>query len=182
MAKHDADQRAGSGVEGGRGHLREIECVTVSILVFSKDKHLLMGQRDPAKKRGPLHLWQLPGGAVTDGETLKDAAVRKIEQELGLRLTPDQLTPVPFIGEDETVKKLDTGETVWCRMKLNRFEVRLGKTAAQLATKLQPGDDLVALRWFSPKELADVELNPGVREFFVRAGYIPAPGATRARL
>lgn len=181
MAKHDTDQRDGSGVEGGRGHLREVEWVTASVLIFSKDKYLLMGQRDPAKKRSPVHVWQLPGGVVADGETLNDAAVRKIEQEVGLRLTPDQLTPVPFIGEDETVKKLDTGETVWCRMKLNRFEVRLGKTAAQLATEVQPGDDLVAVRWFSPKELAEVELNPGVREFFVRAGYIHTTGATRGR-
>ena len=180
MAKFDTDPHAGSGVEVGRGHLREIERVTASILIFSKDKYLLMGQKDPARGKGPLHVWQLPGGEVIDGEAHKDAAIRKIEQEVGLRLTPDQLTPVPFIGEDETVKKLDTGETVWCRMKLNRFEVRLGKTAAQLPTKVQPGGDLVALRWFSPKELADVEFNPGVREFFVRAGYIHTAGATRA--
>lgn len=172
MTGDETKPRAGSAFEGRRGHLREVESVTASILLFSSDGHLLMGQKDPAGKRVHRHVWHLPGGEVEEGESLKDAALRRIERNVRLRLVPAQLAALPFVGKDEQVKTLDTGETVWCRMKLHRFEVRLDKTAAQLETQAQPADDLVALRWLSRKELADVELIPSIREFLIRAGYI----------
>lgn len=169
-----------SALGGSRGHLREVEWTTASVLIFSSDGRLLMGQKEPVRRRGRLDVWHLPGGEVEEGESLESAAMRKAELEVGLRLAPEQLTPVPFIGEDETVKTLATGETVWCRIKLNRFEVRLDQKAAQLEARVQPGDDLVALRWFSREELADAKQIPGVRAFFIRAGYIEATSAPHA--
>lgn len=176
MTAHEARPRADSGPThaGGRSHLREVEWMTASVLIFSSDGHLLMGQKHPSAKRVRLNAWHLPGGEVEAGESLAGAAIRRIEQEVGLRLAPEQLATVPFIGEDETVRTLVSGETAWCRIKLNRFEVHLDKTAAQLKTEVRAGDDLMTLRFFSPAELADVEQMPGTREFFIRAGYIKA--------
>jgi ADP-ribose pyrophosphatase YjhB (NUDIX family) len=162
------------GPKGGRCHLREIECETVSILMLSRDDHLLMGKKGLARKWVHHDAWHLPGGEVREGELLIDAAIRRIEETVELHLTPEQLTALPFVGLDEHVKTLDTGETVWCRMKLNRFEVRLNAVAAQLGPEGQIGGDLMALRWVSPEELAEVDLIPSVRQFLIRTGHIPA--------
>jgi len=174
MTGDETKPRPDSALEGRRGQLREVERVTVSILMFDSDGHLLLGKQDPAGKRAHRGVWHLPGGEAEEGEHLTDTATRKMEQTVGLRLAPEQLTAVPFVGEDEQVMTLDTGETVWCQEKLHRFEVRLDKTAAQLEAEVQPGDGLVVLRWFNADELADVELLPSVREFLIHTGHLSA--------
>lgn len=179
MTGHEAKLPAGSSGERDRGHLREILSVKASILVFSSDDHLLMGRKDSSRRRD-LGVWHLPGGKVEEGQSLEIAAILAVEQQAGLRLAPEQLTVVPLVGEDERVQALTTGETVWCRIKLNRLQVRLDQTAAELGRQTQPGGDLVALRWLSPEQLADVEHVPGVREFLVRAGYIQPRSSYRA--
>ena len=111
-------------------------------------------------------------GGILDGETLEQAAVREAQEESGLLISPDELMLIPDIGTGATVKTLPTGERVWCRMRFNRFEVRLAKTAAELSLDTKPGDDLVELRWFSSEELRDVKQIPGGKEFFIKQGYI----------
>lgn len=153
--------------------MRTINRVIASVLIFSLDGKLLMGRKDPAKGGVYAWAWHLPGGGQEPDESLEDAARREAQQEvLGLDLSEAVLKPVPFVGRGEAPKRLETGEEVWCRMELNRFEVHLNRSAAQLEQALRPGDDLVELRWFSPNELSEVDQIPGGREFFVQAGYI----------
>jgi 8-oxo-dGTP pyrophosphatase MutT (NUDIX family) len=107
------------------------------------------------------------------GEALLDTAIREGQEEVnGLKLTKDMLVQLPTVGHGATTKTLETGEKVWCKMEFNHFEVHLDKTANQLTKELQPGDDLVKLRWFSPDEIRGIKQIPGGREFFIGAGYI----------
>jgi 8-oxo-dGTP pyrophosphatase MutT (NUDIX family) len=152
-------------------NLRVIDRVIASALILSSDGCLLMGRKDPAKGGVYPDAWHIPGGGVDDGESLEDAAIREVKEEVGLDVTKDQLTPIPNIGHGATVKTIG-GERVWCRMEFNRFEVRLDKPAPELATMVRPNDDLIELRWFSPQELETVEQIPGGKEFFIEAGYI----------
>lgn len=50
----------------------------------------LMTQRHPDKKAGGL--WEFTGGGVLAGETTKQAAVREVQEELGLRIEESELT------------------------------------------------------------------------------------------
>lgn len=152
-------------------NLREIERVIASAIVISSDGYILMGQKDPAKGGVYSEFWHIPGGGIDEGESLEDAVIREVREEVGLTVMPEQLKQVPIVGEGQTTKVID-GERVWCKMKFNRFEVRLDQPAAELSSQVQPGDDLVELTWFSPEELADVEQIPGGKEFFIEAGYI----------
>lgn len=159
------------GRQGNIEGLPEIKRQIVSAVIFSSDGCLLMGRKDPAKGGVYPTAWHIPGGGIMKDETLKDALVRELHEEVRLRLTKNQLVALPFIGQGETVKTVD-GKRVWCKMKFHRFEVRLDKTAAELASEVIPGDDLVELRWFCNDELENTELIPGGKDFFIQAGYI----------
>lgn len=152
-------------------NLREVERIIASAIIVSSDGYILMGQKDPAKGGVYSEYWHIPGGGVDEGESLEDAVIREVREEVGLQVAPDQLRPIPLVGEGQTTKVID-GERVWCKMKFNRFEVRLDQPAAELIHDVQPSDDLVELTWFSPEELADVKQIPGGKEFFIEAGYI----------
>lgn len=182
MRGHDAEPGGGSASEASKVHLREIDRVTVSTLIISGDGSLLLGQRNSARGGSHPHRWHIPGGEVEEGESSAEAALRKTHQEVGLRFTQEQLIAVPFVGEGESVRTLDSGETVWCRMKLVRFELHLDRTVDELDEEATPGGDLFALRWFSPEELLDIEQVTGGKEFLIRAGYIGGGNATRTRI
>jgi len=154
-------------------NLREIERVIASVVILSSDGKLLMGRKDPAGGGVYADVWHIPGGGIEPGESLEDAARREAQQEIvGLDLTGVTLNHLPFIGHGQTVKTLESGEKVWCKMEFNRFEIHLDKPAAGLAKILHPGDDLAELHWFAKSELATTPLIPGGKEFFAEAGYI----------
>lgn len=49
-------------------------------LLFNPDGNILIAKRNLSKRYGGL--WEFPGGKVEQGETLKDALVREIKEEL----------------------------------------------------------------------------------------------------
>jgi 8-oxo-dGTP pyrophosphatase MutT (NUDIX family) len=151
--------------------LREIERDIASALIFSSDGYLLMGRKEPGRGGVYPNAWHIPGGGVHEGESLEEAVIREVKEEVDLQIHPSQLRPVKA-GYGEAIKALPSGEQVWCKMRFNRFEVRLDQPKAKLDP--HPGDDLVELAWYAPDELAGVEQIPGGREFFIEQGYIKA--------
>ncbi|WP_385622989.1 NUDIX hydrolase [Streptomyces sp. P8-A8] len=61
---------------------------TADIVILTPDRRVLLIERgwDPYEGH-----WALPGGHVDPGETSLDAAVRELEEETGVRVTPDAL-------------------------------------------------------------------------------------------
>jgi 8-oxo-dGTP pyrophosphatase MutT (NUDIX family) len=151
-------------------HLREINRSIASLMILSGDGKLLMGRKDPKKGGVYPNVWHIPGGGINEGESPVDAARREGLEEVGIDFTDVELVPIPYVGHDETVKSLPSGEKVWVKMTFHRFGAQLDKPAAEIA--LRPNSDLVELRWFGPGELAEVEQIPGGKEFFIQAGYI----------
>jgi 8-oxo-dGTP pyrophosphatase MutT (NUDIX family) len=62
--------------------MREI-AKTVGAILVNSDRAVLLGLRSPAKKVWPGH-WDIIGGHVEDGESLNDALIREVQEEVGV--------------------------------------------------------------------------------------------------
>lgn len=90
------------GAKSGADRLRTSARV---VLLDEDGRVLLLRGHDPA--RSDVEFWFTVGGAVEPGEELRDAAVREIEEETGLRVAPEDLvgplwrrtSVFPFDGE-----------------------------------------------------------------------------------
>lgn len=56
---------------------------TVGAILLSSDGRVLLGLRSPKKKTWPGY-WDIIGGHVEDGESLDDALVREVQEEVGV--------------------------------------------------------------------------------------------------
>ena len=56
--------------------------VAVGVVVFSKEKVLLIKRNKPPKSSQ----WSIPGGAQNLGETLKNTAAREVLEETGIKI------------------------------------------------------------------------------------------------
>ena len=88
--------------------------------------------------------WSLPKGKLDPGETWEEAAVREVEEEIGLRCRlGEELDPVTY--EDRK------GRTKVVRYWLMEPENDIAFT---------PNDEVDELRWLAPPEAADVLTYP----------------------
>lgn len=78
---------------------RELEknptwAAVVAVAIADPEGRWLMHRRPPHKHHGGL--WEFPGGKVEPGETPREALVREVNEELGVRLCADRLRPAGF--------------------------------------------------------------------------------------
>ena len=69
---------------------------TVGALFIGRDGKILLGLRAPWKKAWPCH-WDTVGGRVETGESLDDALVREVQEEVGV--TPTQFRLIATVKE-----------------------------------------------------------------------------------
>ncbi len=88
----DADARyTGDKVLKSVAHSKGLFHPTVHIWFYTRDAYILLQQRGRNKSTFPL-LWDVSvAGHVTSGEAIEDAAIREIEEEIGLKLDLEQL-------------------------------------------------------------------------------------------
>lgn len=149
--------------------LPEITRQIVAALIFSADGKILMGRKDPAKGGVYADCWHIPGGGVDDGETQLDTLEREVFEETNLEINEAKIELIDDKGYGETEKTLKTGDKVWCKMNFFTYKVTLLTTAN--ASKLQPSDDLVELKWFDVEDLPKINLTPPSIELFKRLNY-----------
>lgn len=159
-------------MENNPDRLPLISRTIASAIVISRDGKVLMGRKDPHGGGVYADVWHIPGGGVEPGESLEQAMRRELSQEvLGINLKNAQIEQLDNIGKGEAIRLID-GKKYWCQMEFNRFMVILPGDAEVLSESLEPGDDLVELKWFGQDELASVKQIPGGKEFFEEIGLI----------
>lgn len=108
--------------------------------------------------------WDLPKGKIEKDEKVKEAAVREVEEECGIKVT----------GLEEKICKT-------YHVYLNRGEVVLKKThwfdmkcQDQLKLKPQKEEGITDVRWFQAEHIEPIMANtfPSIMDVLVKAGIV----------
>lgn len=117
-----------------------------------------------ARKRGTTTFIQ-PGGKIEPGERPIDAVCREVREELGLRITPGELT---FVGTFDGPAVNEPG----CSVVAHAFRITTDATVHAAA-------EIEELMWIDPAEPGDRSIAPLTRDRFLPllAATPPARGA-----
>lgn len=122
-----------------------------SAVLVEKDGKYLLGKRNKENLKG---YWIIPGGGVSWGETIKEAAVREIKEETGL-----DIELVRFLGHKEVMNLPEDYHTVVF------FHL-----ARATSGELKPSDDLSDAGFFSISEMKEMKLADSAEIIFREMG------------
>jgi ADP-ribose pyrophosphatase len=114
-----------------------------------KDKKVLLVKRNRPPSKG---VWAIPGGKVTLGETLQEAAEREVKEETGI--TVKARSPVYTFDFIETD---DNGRT--------RFHyVIVDLMADYISGQPRAGDDASEARWTTSQDIAGLPVSKNTKK------------------
>jgi isopentenyldiphosphate isomerase len=87
-------KRTGGSCLKSEAHLKGLFHPTVHVWLYTKDGRILIQQRGKHKETHPS-LWDVSvAGHVASGENVKTAAIREVEEEVGLAISERDLEPI----------------------------------------------------------------------------------------
>ncbi len=116
---------------------------TIHVWFYTKNGEVLLQQRGKTKITFPL-LWDVSvAGHIGAGETIENAALREVNEEIGIQIQRDKLEKITVLKKKE---KHDNG--IWDREYTHVFLYLLDENT--LLTKQD--SEVEALKWISLKE------------------------------
>ncbi|NNM74841.1 NUDIX domain-containing protein [Enterovirga aerilata] len=120
--------------------------LAASVCVVRDGKVLLA-----ARARPPMQgVFTLPGGLVEPGETLAEAAIRELREEVGV-----EAEILGFVGPVEVIERDAAG-------RARRHFVICAHAARWLSGDGQAGEEALEVRWLGPDELGSVPTTAGL--------------------
>ena len=116
--------------------------IGVDAIIKNCQKEILLLKRSADRKVYP-NLWSLPSGKMEWGEEVKEAVIREVKEETGLKIRV-----IKFTGKYYDEKGRHPTKTIVCLP--HYCEVASGK--------LKINEESSEARWFKPKEIKNLEL------------------------
>lgn len=151
--------------------MKSIERDIASAIIISADQQILMGQKDP--NSGSVYgdgVWVIPGGGVEPGETIEQAAIREVLEEVALDITPYALDLVDDASTHAAIKTLTSGEQVEVQMRFFTYRIELKVKAAEIPVK--PSEELIVVKWVPLTDLKSYPVTPPSTRLFKRLGLL----------
>ena len=124
-----------------------------SVAVFREGRVLVA-----ARARPPMALlYSLPGGLVEPGETLGEAALRELREEVGV-----EADLLGFLDHVEIIERDDEG-------RVRHHFVVCAHAARWRSGEAQVGMEAREVRWVGEDELADLRTTPGLTAILRKA-------------
>jgi ADP-ribose pyrophosphatase YjhB (NUDIX family) len=112
-----------------------------------RDGRILLAARGKPPSEG---LYSLPGGMVETGETLGEAALRELREEVGVEAELIRLiAPVEFIERDG-------------QGHIKHHVVIAAHAARWVSGEPQPGPEAKDIRWVTERDIADLPMTAGL--------------------
>jgi ADP-ribose pyrophosphatase YjhB (NUDIX family) len=127
--------------------------LAASIAVF-RDGRALVAARAKPPSQG---LFSLPGGLVEPGETLAQAALRELREEVGV-----EAEIVGFVDHVEIVERDEAA-------RVRHHFVVCAHAARWIAGEPVPSDEALAVRWVTPADLPGLPTTPGLPGLLAKA-------------
>lgn len=134
----------------------QMPVLAASIAVF-RDGKVLLAQRGKAPALG---LWSLPGGRIEPGEQLAEAALRELQEEVGL-----EAKMIGFVDHVEHIER-DASGTVRAHAVIAVF---VGEWSCGVPALSQEATDLC---WVDPYDPGDLPMTRGLRGILSKAARI----------
>lgn len=132
---YDADRAPlGRTIKRGDAFAEGEYYVCCEVWMQNSEGKLLMTQRHPDKKAGGL--WEFTGGGVLAGETTKQAALRELDEELGVA------------AEEEDLYLLDVYQH-----KNYFMDIYVAKKDVKTSALILQPEEVVDAKWVSHEEL-----------------------------
>lgn len=126
-------------------------------VVVRKRNRILLVKRAGEPGRG---LWVIPGGLVKLGENLRDAALREVKEETGLRVKIEGIFDVvDYISRDS-------------KDKVQYHYVIVDFLGHPISGKLRASSENLDARWVDVKDLKNYDMTRTLRNVFKRKGLI----------
>lgn len=134
---------------------------SAAVVIFDEERRVLLARHSDAQQ------WVLPGGSLEPHESPADAALREAWEETGVQVILGRLIGV-YGGPDLHITYQNGDEVSYV---MSVFEAQIS------AGLLRPdGDEILELAYFSPAELASLDLQPWLRTV-LRDAFAPAEGS-----
>ncbi len=127
--------------------------LAASIAVLREGRVLLATRTRPPMNR----LFTLPGGLVEPGETLAEAALRELREEVGV-----EARVIGLVGPVEVIDRDENGA-------VRAHFVILAHAAAWLSGEGAAGPEAGEVLWATPEELAGLSTTPRLPDIVARA-------------
>lgn len=127
------------------------------VWIVGSDGRLLLQKRAHEKENWP-DLWDISvAGHVSAGESATQSAIRETEEELGLRITPDELEHIGTLRYSTQLRE-DYTENEFHEVHMLRRDVALSSLTLD-------GREVAEVRWVAFAELEEYERVPHEEEY-----------------